>query len=118
MEWRSTFPTVSLLMLMLMSALASNQAQAQHVFDIKDFGAVADGKTDNSKAFSDAWDGACHSNGTSVVLIPSGAYVLGPAQLAGPCNGAIEFQIKGGLRAFDSPQLISTIGLHSGSLTT
>ncbi|XP_056173210.1 exopolygalacturonase-like [Syzygium oleosum] len=96
---------MGLLMLMLMSALAMNQAQAQHVFNIKDFGAVGDGRTDTSKALSDAWSGACHSKGTSVVLIPRRTYLLGPVLLAGPCNGAIEFQIKGGLRAFSSPQL-------------
>ncbi|KAL3733391.1 hypothetical protein ACJRO7_022851 [Eucalyptus globulus] len=102
MEWRFTFPTASLLMHML--ALTSNQAQAR-VFDIIKFGAVGDGKTDNSKALSNAWNRACHSQGTSIILIPSGTYLLGPVVLMGPCNGAIEFQIKGTLRASNSPQL-------------
>ncbi|KAK3423883.1 hypothetical protein EUGRSUZ_F00633 [Eucalyptus grandis] len=102
MEWRFTFPTVSLLILML--ALTSNQAQAR-VFDIKKFGAVGDGKTDNSKALYDVWKGACRSKGTNVIVIPSGTYLLGPVVLTGPCNGAIEFQIKGTLRASNSPQL-------------
>ncbi|KAF7850829.1 hypothetical protein BT93_L4989 [Corymbia citriodora subsp. variegata] len=102
MERRFAIPALSLLM--LMSALTSNQAQAR-VFDINDFGAVGDGKTDNSKALSDAWNGACHSEGNSVILIPSGTYLLGPLRLIGPCNGRIAFQIKGSLKAFDSPQL-------------
>ncbi|KAL3733392.1 hypothetical protein ACJRO7_022852 [Eucalyptus globulus] len=105
MEWRLTIPTASLLMLMLMSSLAKNQAQARNVFNIKDFGAVDDGNTDGSKALSDAWSKACNSRGTAVVLIPSGTYLLGPVRLAGPCNGAIEFQIKGDLKALNSPQL-------------
>ncbi|KAF7850827.1 hypothetical protein BT93_L4987 [Corymbia citriodora subsp. variegata] len=121
-------------MLMLMSALAKNRAQAQNVFNIEDLGAVGDGKTDSSKALSYAWNGACHSEGTSVILgsfctalcfffllvvqllselklhnsrslIPNATYLLGPVQLPGPCNGAIEFQIKGSLKAFNSPQL-------------
>ncbi|KAF8023808.1 hypothetical protein BT93_F1095 [Corymbia citriodora subsp. variegata] len=105
MDWRLTFPTLRLLMLMLMSALAKNQAQAQNIFNIEDFGAIGDGKTDSSKALSDAWNGGCHSEGTSVVLIPSGTYLLGPLRLIGPCNGTIKFLIRGSLKAFDSPQL-------------
>ncbi|KAK3423882.1 hypothetical protein EUGRSUZ_F00632 [Eucalyptus grandis] len=96
---------MSLLMLMLFLALAKNQAQARTVFNIKDFGAVGDGKTDNKKALYDVWNGACRSKGTNVIVIPSGTYLLGPVVLTGPCNGAIAFLIKGALRASNSPQL-------------
>ncbi|KAF7850826.1 hypothetical protein BT93_L4986 [Corymbia citriodora subsp. variegata] len=96
---------MSLLMLMVMSALAKNQAQARQVFNIDDFGAVGDGKTDISKVLYNAWNRACQSKGTSVILIPRRTYLLGPVRLVGPCSGAIELQIEGGLKAFHSPQL-------------
>ncbi|KAE8125440.1 hypothetical protein FH972_020247 [Carpinus fangiana] len=67
------------------------------VFDVTKYGAVADGKTDNSKVFQNVFDKACQSEGYSSVLIPDGKYMLGPVLFAGPCKGPIELVINGAL---------------------
>ncbi|KDO58304.1 hypothetical protein CISIN_1g0424171mg, partial [Citrus sinensis] len=46
------------------------------VFNVKDFGAVADGIKDDSKAFETAWREACNWDGIkSAVLVPPGKYL-------------------------------------------
>ncbi|KAL6873363.1 hypothetical protein ACP4OV_013445 [Aristida adscensionis] len=69
------------------------------VFDVRDFGAVADGKTDNSKAFLRAWMKVCAAAGTPVVVVPKGAYLLHPVVFRGPCRGYMEVRVAGVLRA-------------------
>ncbi|HEY9165759.1 MAG TPA: glycosyl hydrolase family 28 protein [Candidatus Kryptonia bacterium] len=50
------------------------------VYNIRDFGAVADGKTVNTVAIQRANDN-CRNSGGGVVLIPAGTFVSGPIQL-------------------------------------
>lgn len=47
---------------------------ASGTYDIRDFGAVGDGKTLNTKAFQAAID-ACTKNGGGVVIVPPGTYL-------------------------------------------
>ncbi|KAK2631052.1 hypothetical protein EUGRSUZ_L03486 [Eucalyptus grandis] len=56
------------------------------VFDVKRFGALANGRTDDRKAFEAAWNEACRSTGRVNLLIPKGTYLLGPVRFAGPCT--------------------------------
>ena len=46
------------------------------IFNVKDFGAIADGITLNSIAVQTAVD-ACHENGGGIVLFENGSFVLG-----------------------------------------
>lgn len=55
------------------------------VFDVKDYGAVGDGKTPDTKAFADAIK-ACAEAGGGTVLIPEGTYFTGPIHLKGNIN--------------------------------
>ncbi len=55
------------------------------VFDIRDFGAVADGATVNTAAIADAI-AACASAGGGTVLIPSGLWLTGPIHLQSNVN--------------------------------
>ncbi|XWS27784.1 hypothetical protein CRYUN_Cryun25bG0010100 [Craigia yunnanensis] len=76
--------------------LYGNQVQAAtNLFNVLTYGASADGRTDNSEAFSNAWKQACQNGGNSVILIPSGTYLVHPIVLQGPCKGAIAFQVVG-----------------------
>ncbi|KAK6157471.1 hypothetical protein DH2020_011719 [Rehmannia glutinosa] len=75
------------------------------VFNVLDYGAVANNKTDNTKAFLKAWMGACQWRGKSRVFIPPGSYYLGSVIFRGSCDGPIEFVIKGVLRAPNDPDL-------------
>ncbi|KAJ4980716.1 hypothetical protein NE237_031553 [Protea cynaroides] len=80
------------------------------VFDVKNYGAQADGMTDISKALVSAWNDSCASvEPTSTVLISRGTYLLGPVILSGPCkSSSIEFQLQGLVRAPPDPALFKT----------
>lgn len=59
------------------------------VFNVKDFGAVADGDTNNTEAFADAIR-ACSESGGGKVLVPEGKYLTGPIHLKSNVNFHIE----------------------------
>ncbi len=64
---------------------------AGKVFNVKQFGAVGDGKTRDTKAIQEAID-ACTKNGT--VTIPKGTYIVGPLKL----KSNITLELKNGSR--------------------
>ncbi|KAF5179740.1 Exopolygalacturonase [Thalictrum thalictroides] len=69
-------------------------------YNVKDFGAKGDGKTDDCKAIQAAWLAACKCTGSPKVLIPSGTYLTGPVQFFGACKGTtITLQVQGTLKA-------------------
>lgn len=49
---------------------------ANAIYNIRDFGAVGDGKTTDTTALQSAID-ACHGNDGGAVLVPSGTYLIG-----------------------------------------
>ncbi|KAF5206531.1 ABC transporter ATP-binding protein/permease VMR1 [Thalictrum thalictroides] len=70
------------------------------VFNVMNFGAKADGRTDDAKAILSAWTKACRSVGkNAVVLIPQGTYLAGPVLMNGPCKNSITFQLDGTVKA-------------------
>ncbi len=74
-------------------------AYAQKVFDVKDFGAAGDGKTDDAAAIQKAID-ACHAAGGGQVLLPSGNIFL-----AGPFNlkSNIDFHVAAHAKLLANP---------------
>ncbi|KAL0283651.1 UNVERIFIED_CONTAM: Exopolygalacturonase [Sesamum radiatum] len=70
------------------------------IFTVTDYGAVADGKTDSSKAFLNAWKGG-------EVAVPLGTFFVSGATFEGPCIGETFFKIEGTLRASSDPSLDS-----------
>jgi len=58
-------------------------------FDIRDYGAVGDGKTLNTKAFASAIE-ACSKAGGGRVLAPAGTWLTGPIHLRSKVNLRIE----------------------------
>ncbi|XP_066369460.1 exopolygalacturonase-like [Miscanthus floridulus] len=74
-------------------------ATAGRVFNVSDFGAVADGRTDDSEAFLRAWTKACATPGRAAVVVPRGDYLLHPLVFRGPCKGYMEVHVRGVLRA-------------------
>ncbi|KAK1259041.1 putative polygalacturonase [Acorus gramineus] len=73
-----------------------------NVFSVDAYGAVGDGKTDDSQAFLKAWKDACGSkDGVSTLSIPSGkTFLLKPITFSGPCQAAgIHVQILGTIQA-------------------
>ncbi|KAM0942908.1 putative glycosidase [Dioscorea sansibarensis] len=69
------------------------------VFDVKKFGASANGRQDDSKAFLAAWKAACSARGRVKLLVPMGTYLLGPVKFRGPCTSLITVKLKGYLKA-------------------
>lgn len=54
-------------------------------FNVSEFGAVPDGKTDNTEAFKKAIS-ACNAQGGGKVLVPEGKYLTGPIHLKSNVN--------------------------------
>ncbi|KAM5546652.1 exopolygalacturonase-like [Rosa sericea] len=71
----------------------------RRVFDVTNYGAPGDGRTDNSKALINAWNGACQNIGGGMVLFPRGTFVVAPVVLPGPCKGPMELEIQGTIQA-------------------
>ncbi|XP_044510145.1 polygalacturonase-like [Mangifera indica] len=85
-----------------------------------DFGAIANGKSDDSKAFTVAWKKACDWNGKSKVFVPPGKYLISSVVFEGPCKGPIYFAVKGFVKAPAdlSTLLIRKYGLAFDTSTT
>ncbi|XP_020554904.1 probable polygalacturonase At3g15720 [Sesamum indicum] len=100
MEFSSYF----MILLWIFSELTTTRnAHATSVFqqttlDVTKFGAVGDGKTDDSRAFQSAWEAAC-KKGTNngKVTVPSGkTFLVYPIEFEGPCRlSSITFEILG-----------------------
>ncbi|XP_042497439.1 probable polygalacturonase At1g80170 [Macadamia integrifolia] len=68
------------------------------------FGAVGDGISDDTQAFSDAWDKAC-STQKSVFLVPQGRiYLVDATRFRGPCADKLIIQIDGKIIAPNEPK--------------
>ncbi|CAH1450511.1 unnamed protein product [Lactuca virosa] len=52
--------------------------------DVKSFGAVGDGISDDSLALNKAWDAACSSTGQ--FKLPDGNFLVQPLSFTGPCK--------------------------------
>ncbi|KAF8036819.1 hypothetical protein BT93_C2514 [Corymbia citriodora subsp. variegata] len=48
------------------------------VFNVTQYGAKANGKTDDALAFIKAWNAACHNSGPAKLVIPAGTYLCSP----------------------------------------
>ncbi|KAF8035196.1 hypothetical protein BT93_C1281 [Corymbia citriodora subsp. variegata] len=85
--------------LVLANGPASSHAQEKD-FNVRNLGAVADGKTDDSKAFLEAWNQACqYEGGDRRLFIPSGTYLVWPVEFKGPCTGHITVTLEGLVKA-------------------
>ncbi|GJP44993.1 hypothetical protein CLOM_g4381 [Closterium sp. NIES-68] len=74
----------------------------QGIFNVLQFGARADGRTDNTDAFRRALQSACAwgkaRNGYARVVVPaSGLFQIFPVELEGPCGAGLEVLINGGI---------------------
>jgi polygalacturonase len=69
-------------------------------YNVLNYGAKPDGRTDSTKAFLAAWTQACGSISRSTLYVPPGRYFLRNVQFSGPCkNNAILVRIDGSLLA-------------------
>ncbi|CAA6668993.1 unnamed protein product [Spirodela intermedia] len=75
--------------------------------NVKDFGAIADGRSDAAGAVLAAWAAACFSDGVTAVLVPAGNFLVGPVALRGPCKGPMTFRLEGTVKAPADPAAFS-----------
>ncbi|XP_031500808.1 polygalacturonase-like [Nymphaea colorata] len=71
------------LIIILVALVQSLSAKTLNV--VADYGAKADGVSDNSASFLKAWKDACSTAGEATVYVPSGQYLLRPTLFSGPC---------------------------------
>ncbi|CAK7349086.1 unnamed protein product [Dovyalis caffra] len=74
------------------------------IFDVKAYGAKANGMTDDSKAINSAWKDACVAKEASTVVIAKGNYMVGPLNFKGPCTAPVTVQVQGTLKAPADPR--------------
>ncbi|KAI4354104.1 hypothetical protein L6164_003003 [Bauhinia variegata] len=77
--------------------------KTKDTFNVMDYGAVGDGKSDDSQAISKAWNDACGAvtPGTATLVFPQGkTFYLKPMDFQGPCKSKyINIQIQGNILA-------------------
>ncbi|XVE68071.1 hypothetical protein DITRI_Ditri09bG0039700 [Diplodiscus trichospermus] len=92
------------LILLLQSILLVEFNSGEKIFDVVSFGAIGDGKADDTQAFNHAWDAACNSS-SPTFLVPQGrTFLLQPLTFNGKCNSnKTTFQIDGKIMAPSNP---------------
>ncbi|KAF3780529.1 Polygalacturonase [Nymphaea thermarum] len=96
MEGSHTIATVFLILWALV-ALHSPIAESLNNIVVSEYGAKADGVTDNSPAFLKAWREACSSTEEATIYVPAGHYLVHPTAFSGPCaNDNITLVVDGG----------------------
>ncbi|XP_058746867.1 probable polygalacturonase At3g15720 [Vicia villosa] len=74
----------------------SNVGTTNDIYNVMDYGAVGDGKTDDTKAFASAWSKTCNGGGMSTLVIPSGkSFLVTTVNFIGPCKAKILIQFEG-----------------------
>ncbi|KAF2292762.1 hypothetical protein GH714_028165 [Hevea brasiliensis] len=65
-------------------------------FNVLDFGAKGDGKSDDTKAFQAAWAAACKVEASTMLVPAEYVFLVGPVSFSGPyCQANIVFQLYG-----------------------
>ncbi|KAL0432856.1 UNVERIFIED_CONTAM: Polygalacturonase [Sesamum latifolium] len=64
-------------------------------YNVVNFGARGDGRTDSTAAFLRAWKAACSSATPAAVSVPRGTYLVRSIWFTGPCRSRILFEISG-----------------------
>ncbi|KAJ4968101.1 hypothetical protein NE237_014802 [Protea cynaroides] len=80
-----------------------NSSSFTGIFDVRPFGAVGDGISDDTEAFKMAWDAACQVE-SAILLVPNGySFMIQSAIFTGPCQNNFVFQIDGTLMPPNGP---------------
>ncbi|KAH1128769.1 hypothetical protein J1N35_000147 [Gossypium stocksii] len=95
-QWRKLSIAGGFRRLMAEGGSSDVVADATTTFNVLDYGAKGDGRTDDSKALEAAWADACKVE-ASTVMVPSGStFLVGPVSFSGPnCQPNIVFQLDG-----------------------
>ncbi|KAL9332357.1 hypothetical protein ACSQ67_001967 [Phaseolus vulgaris] len=83
-----------------------NNNNASGVLDVRTFGAIGDGKTDDTESFKMAWDTACQSeSAVNAILVPQGfSFLIQSTIFTGPCQSLMVLKVDGTLMPPDGPE--------------
>ncbi|KDO86869.1 polygalacturonase At1g48100 [Citrus sinensis] len=82
----------------------ANSPDDGNVIDVRKFGAVGDGISDDTEAFKMTWDSACQKD-FAVIHVPYGfSFMIQSTIFTGPCQGSIVFQVDGTIMPPDGPE--------------
>ncbi|KAK6912205.1 Glycoside hydrolase, family 28, partial [Dillenia turbinata] len=91
----------------LVIALTAQKNYAASFYNVLDYKAVGDGKTDDTAAFLRAWQDTCNDDDPKAwptMVIPRGkTYLVKPITFSGPCKSGVQVQ-----------NLKSGLGIHGG----
>ncbi|XP_016562844.2 probable polygalacturonase At3g15720 [Capsicum annuum] len=96
-----TLPVYFCIFLVLL-CMVSSVWGADKTFNVINFGAVGDGKTDDLPAFLKAWEAVCQSESSRVILVipKRKKFLLTPSSIDGPCKPSrIHIQVSGNIIA-------------------
>lgn len=79
---------------------------ASGLFDVRTFGAIGDGITDDTESIKMAWDTACQSElALNVIFVPHGfSFIVQSTIFTGPCKGGLVLKVDGTLMTPDGPE--------------
>lgn len=64
------------------------------IFDVTSFGAVGDGTTDDTAAFTEAWKAACAVESGTVLAPADHVFMITSTIFSGPCMPGLVFQVR------------------------
>lgn len=79
-------------------------------YNVVNYGARGDGRTDSTTAFLRAWAAACNSPYPSNVYVPRGIFMIRNAVFSGPCKSRMQFKIDGRIVAPNNFYAIANYG--------
>ncbi|RWW66185.1 hypothetical protein BHE74_00026503 [Ensete ventricosum] len=75
------------------TATPSNSTSDSCAFDVRSFGAVGDGVTDDTEAFRSAWRAACSVESATLLVPSDGVFMITSTIFSGPCQPGLVFQL-------------------------
>lgn len=92
-----TFAICYFLYMVLINLPSLSLCATTTVYNVLNFGAKPTGLIDTNKAFVSAWEAACNTEGSTMIVVPKGRYLLNPINFDGSdCkSNDITFDIDG-----------------------
>ncbi|XP_060171403.1 polygalacturonase-like [Lycium barbarum] len=92
--------------------LSNLSLAANTIYNVQNYGAKSNGKTDSSNAFLSAWTAACASTSAATIYVPRGSYLIRNAYFSGETckSNAITIRIDGTLLAPSDYNVIGKSG--------
>ncbi|XP_034679915.1 probable polygalacturonase At3g15720 [Vitis riparia] len=96
-----------ILCMVTLSSFSSTTNASSPLYDVMNYGAVGDRKTDDSQAFLKAWNETYNVQQQCATLnVPAKTFLLNPIEFSGPCvPTSIEFQVAGKIIASTNKSL-------------